>query len=250
LDAPAPIIIKSVEQLVIIDRLIADRAYQNIKAGLPADRGIDFALLDEEMEKYAPELNKFDPVYYSVLRETYERMKAYVTNPKSDFVRAIQKPGSVEFEGRSPLPAAAFDDSARQGPNAEPADWEVNAMKLRPGWSIQELEPHLPSEAQRTLLAIRKMPEDVASAREAKLQALEREIAAWKKNGDQLAAAVMIAILQGMLEQIQPAAVLPRIDADILPAGITPEMLSNTYKPRGTAMPGRTAAESSKKVER
>lgn len=111
-DAPPPLTIGSVTQVIIIDRLIADRAYANIKSGRPADQGLDFALLDKEMEKYRPELEKFDPLYYGTLLETYGRMKAYVTNPQSDFVRAVKNPGSVEFTGRSPLPPAAFDGTA------------------------------------------------------------------------------------------------------------------------------------------
>ena len=121
LEAPPPLTISSVDQLVVIDRLIADRAYLNIKAGRPADHGIDFALLDKEMEKYRPELEKFDPAYCAVLRETYERMKAYVTDPNSDFVRAVQNPGSVEFEGRSPLPAAASAGTRSKANNAKPS---------------------------------------------------------------------------------------------------------------------------------
>jgi hypothetical protein len=113
-DVPPPLTVSSLNEVINIDRLIADRAYINIKAGRPAEHGIDFTLLDQEMEKYRPELEKADPAYYGVLRETYERMKAYVTNPNSDFVRAVQKPGSVEFRGRSPLPAAAFADPAGQ----------------------------------------------------------------------------------------------------------------------------------------
>jgi hypothetical protein len=141
LDAPLPLTINSLDQAVVIDRLIADRAYRNIKAGLPADHGIDFSLLDKEIEKYRPELEKFDPAYYGVLRETYERMKAYVSNPTSDFIRAIQTPGSVEFAGRNPLPAAAFDDTAGQGLNAKPSVRGTSGVRLGPGRSIEEPEP-------------------------------------------------------------------------------------------------------------
>ncbi|OPL11403.1 MAG: hypothetical protein AVO38_04415 [delta proteobacterium ML8_D] len=104
-----PLTIDSIEQVIIIDRLIAEKAYENIRAGLPADQGMDFAFLEKVMERYRAELEKVDPAYYGVLRETYELMKAYVTDPDSDFVMAVLNPGSVEFKGRSPLPAAAFE---------------------------------------------------------------------------------------------------------------------------------------------
>lgn len=109
-DSLPPLRVAGVNDVILVDRLIADRAYANIKAGRAADHGIDFKLLEGDMEKHRPELEKIDPAYYETLRATYERMKAYVTDPESDFVRAVRHPGSVEFPGRSPLPAAAFTD--------------------------------------------------------------------------------------------------------------------------------------------
>ncbi len=103
-----PLTIDSIEQVIIIDRLIAERAYENVKSGLPADHGMDFGILDREMNKYRKELEEFDPAFYSILRDTYERMKAYVKDPESDFVKAIKNPEGIEFQGRSPLPSAAF----------------------------------------------------------------------------------------------------------------------------------------------
>gem|GEM_PF-2883081 len=216
LDAPPPLIISGVNQAVIIDRLIAARAYRNIKAGRPADHGIDFALLDKEMERYRPELEKFDPAYYGVLWETYERMKAYVTDPNSDFVRAVQNPGSVEFEGRNPLPAAAFVDTASQAMNATPPGRGTHEVNREAGRSIGELEPLLSDKAKKTLSDISAMPETTVSAREAKLRVIEEEIAAWEKNCDRLEAAVMLEILRGMCAPVQPDSTLPRIDADAL----------------------------------
>lgn len=119
-DSP-PLTIDSIEQVIIIDRLIAERAYENIMSGLPADQGMDFVVLDREMDKYRQELEEFDPAYYSVLRETYERMKACVRDPDSDFVKAIKNPESVEFQGRSPLPVAVFQkDTASQTVSPKP----------------------------------------------------------------------------------------------------------------------------------
>jgi hypothetical protein len=227
LDAPQ-LTISSVDQVVVIDRLIADRAYLNIKAGLPPDQGIDFALLDKEMEKYRPELEKLDPAYYAVLRETYERMKAYVTNPNSDFVRAVQKPGSVEFEGRSPLPAAAFADTAGKAQNAK-----------APAQGLDELEPFLSSKAKKTLSKIRKMPGKTTSERKVKFTTIEKKIAVWKTNHDQLEAAVMLRILRGMHEQFQPDSALPHHAADTLPQGITQEMLDARYNARGAGPEGK-----------
>lgn len=120
-EEPAPLEISSINQIIVIDRLIAERAYVNLKNGRPADDGIDFARLDRDMKKFRPELEKFDPACYQALWETYLRMKAYVTDPQSDFVRAIKKPGSVEFPGRSPLPAAFFADQASGVSNNQPA---------------------------------------------------------------------------------------------------------------------------------
>jgi len=199
-DIRQPLTISSVDRVVIIDRLIADRAYENIRAGRPADHGIDFTLLDREMEKYRPELEKFDPAYYVALRDTYERMKAYVSDPDSDFIRAIQNPGSVEFEGRSPLPAAALADTASQAMTAKPANEETDKVSPVPGHRIDELEPLLSDKAKKTLSNIRKMPETPASACEAKIRTIEKEIAAWENSSDRLEAAVMLEILYGMKE--------------------------------------------------
>lgn len=116
-----PLTIDSIEQVIIIDRLIAERAYENVKSGLAADHGMDFTVLDSEMDKYRQELEEFDPAFYSVLSETYERMKACVRDRDSDFIKAIKNPESIEFQGRSPLPAAALQkNTTPQADNARP----------------------------------------------------------------------------------------------------------------------------------
>jgi hypothetical protein len=219
-----PLTINHVNQIIMIDRLIADRAYLNIKAGRPADSGIDFTLLDQEMVTYRPQLEKLDPAYYGALNETYERMKAYVTNPQSDFVRAIQKPGSVEFQGRNPLPAAFFDDNAHLLQNAGASARAAQALKQNPVQGVDELEEFLPDKAKATLSGIREMPETAPSEREAKLKVIEDEIAARGKSNDRLEAAVMTRILQGMKAKLLTPGILLMIDAADLPPGITPEM--------------------------
>jgi len=116
-----PLTIDTIEHVIIIDRLIAERAHENIMCGLAADHGMDFSVLDSEMDKYREELEEFDPAFYSVLRETYERMKACVRDPDSDFIKAITNPESIEFQGRSPLPAAALQkNTTPQADNARP----------------------------------------------------------------------------------------------------------------------------------
>lgn len=224
-----PLTINNVNQIIMIDRLIAERAYLNIKAGRPADSGMDFTLLDQEMGKYRPQLEKLDPAYYGVLNETYERMKAYVTNPQSDFVRAIQKPGSVEFQGRSPLPAAFFDDNAHLLQNAGPPARAPQALKQNPFQGADELEEFLPDRAKATLSGIREMPETAPSEREAKLKAIEDEIAAQGKSSDPLEAAVMIRILSGMEVKLQTLSILLMMDAADLPPGTTPEMFDKRH---------------------
>lgn len=98
-----PLSISSLDQVVTIDRLIAERAYRNLKAGRAADHGMDFARLDDEIDRLRPELAKFDPAFLDALEESYERMKASVGNPNSNFVRAAKRElEGVESKGRSP----------------------------------------------------------------------------------------------------------------------------------------------------
>ncbi len=244
-----PLIVDGLEQVIIIDRIIADRAYENIKAGKSADDGIDFMRLDNALEKYRPELQKFDPAFYVVLRETYERMKSYVSDPNSDFVREAKNPGSVEFAGRSPLPAAAFEDSGRRQDAARPPDRRAVPVTPEASQSVDDLEPFLSNKAKKSLANIRKMPEETASAREAKLKKIEKETTAWEKNQDRLQAAVVLKILTGMRKKILQPGVLPRIDADLLPAGITPEMLEKMYAPPGMRLPKPTVGDLNKADE-
>jgi hypothetical protein len=92
------------------------------------------------------------------------------------------------------------------------------------------------------------MPETTDSARKAKLRTIEQEIAAWGKNRDRLEAAVMIEILQGMRTELQPAGTL-RIDSDVLPEGITPEMFDQMFNPPGPTLPKPKAEEFMKTTE-
>ncbi|MBN1276820.1 MAG: hypothetical protein JXA35_04945 [Deltaproteobacteria bacterium] len=116
-----PLTIDSIEHVIIIDRLIAERAHENIMSGLAADHGMDFSVLDSEMDKYREELEEFDPAFYSVPRETYERIEACVRDLDSYFIKTITNPESIEFQGRSPLPAAALQkNTTPQADNARP----------------------------------------------------------------------------------------------------------------------------------
>jgi hypothetical protein len=230
-DNPPPLAVSSLEQVIIIDRLIADRAYVNIKAGRPADHGIDFTLLDQTMEKYRPELEKFDQAYYGVLRQTYERMKAHVTDPQSDFVRAVRNPGSVEFAGRSPLPAAAFEDNANRDQNVKPSTQSAEKMKSGSGRELDELEEFLSAQAKKKLSDIRKMPKSTAAERQAKLKEIEKESVAWGKHNDRLEAAVMLKILKGMQTQFPTASTQLDIDTGELSDGFTPEMRDGRVSP-------------------
>ncbi len=237
-----PLAMNGMNEVIVIDRLIADRAYANIKAGRPADQGIDFTLLDRTMERYRPELERFDPVYYAALRRTYERMKEYVTNPQSDFIRAIKEPGSVEFPGRSPLPAAAFSDptfqataaaqSAQMKSGARPRPSRTAVVARRgPGRGIGELEPYLSGRAKEALAKLRGMPEETYDERTAKREAAERAIAAWERDGNRLEAEVMLELLRAMQADLRPLGALLGIDADVLPEGMTREMFDRTYRP-------------------
>jgi len=133
--------------------------------------------------------------------------------------------------------------------NSKPAIQGTDEVKPGPSRSIDEREPFLSIKAKKSLSNIRKMPETTASAREAKLQTIEKEIAAWGDNPDRLEAAVMLETLHGMHAQHQPESARPRIDADVLPQGITPEMFDKMYKPPEPILPEPTAPEPMKNPE-
>jgi len=91
-------------------------------------------------------------------------MKNYVTNPQSDFIKSIIEPGSVVFNGRSPLPAAIYSDTEwinKFNLYNNKTDSIAKPLSYR---KINEFEKFLSDKAKQTLKLIRMLPDKTAIA--------------------------------------------------------------------------------------